>query len=204
MDDLLKHVPEKLRQTFRTTVALTDAFCDARLDAEYGRLCREMAAAFCQEGSPVRQGKPAGWAAGIVHAVGWVNFLDDPKTTPHATSDELARGLGISKATMMAKSRVIREGLDLVRMDPDWCTSAMLADNPLVWTVEVNGFLIDMRCAPRDLQEIAYEQGLIPSIPPPKARREPDKPAEPSQRPCKKPSAKPPYDGPTLFDGLDE
>lgn len=207
MDGLLKHVPKGLHRTFRAIVELTDAFCETHLDADYGRLCREMTAAVCQEGSPVRRGMPAAWAAGIIHAIGWVNFLHDPKTTPHVTPDELAKGLGISKGTMMAKSRIIRDGMDLVQMDPNWCTPAMLKDNPLVWMVEVNDLIVDMRHAPRDLQEAAYEKGLIPFVPEAEAEAEPEQ-SKPtygtdSPRPSK-PSGKPKYDGPTLFDGLDE
>jgi hypothetical protein len=41
-----------------------------------------------------------------------------------------------------------------------------LADrNPLTWMASVNGMLVDLRNAPRELQEIAFEEGLIPSIP---------------------------------------
>jgi hypothetical protein len=31
--------------------------------------------------------------------------------------------------------------------------------------LEVNGFLMDIRCAPRELQEVAFKKGLIPYIP---------------------------------------
>ena len=37
--------------------------------------------------------------------------------------------------------------------------------NPMVWTLEVNGFLMDIRHAPRELQEAAFAKGLIPYIP---------------------------------------
>jgi hypothetical protein len=40
-----------------------------------------------------------------------------------------------------------------------------MADNPMVWMLEVNGFLMDIRHAPREAQEIAFEKGLIPYIP---------------------------------------
>ena len=33
------------------------------------------------------------------------------------------------------------------------------------WMVEVNGFVTDVRHAPREVQEIALEKGLIPYIP---------------------------------------
>ncbi len=66
---------------------------------------------------------------------------------------------------MQAKAKVIREGLDLVPFDPDWCLPSRLEDNPLVWMLEVNGFLMDIRHAPREAQVVAYQKGLIPWIP---------------------------------------
>ena len=41
----------------------------------------------------------------------------------------------------------------------------MMDDNPLIWMLEVNGLLMDIRDAPREAQEIAYEKGMIPYIP---------------------------------------
>ncbi len=38
-------------------------------------------------------------------------------------------------------------------------------ENPLVWILKVNGLLMDIRDAPREAQQVAYEQGLIPYIP---------------------------------------
>ena len=40
-----------------------------------------------------------------------------------------------------------------------------MEDNPLIWMVEVNGLAVDIRHAPRQLQEIAFNKGLIPYIP---------------------------------------
>ena len=165
LGDLVADVPETCAARFTDLVRLTDAFCDAHLNAEYKDLCREMAVAVCQKGSPVLKGKTAGWAAGIVYALGRVNFLDDPSQTPHMKSKDIAGGFGVSMATMQAKAKVIREGLDLVPFHPDWCLPSKMDDNPLVWTLEVNGFLMDIRMAPREAQVVAYEKGLIPYIP---------------------------------------
>ena len=41
----------------------------------------------------------------------------------------------------------------------------MAEKNPLVWMAEVNGLLVDLRDMPREVQEIAFEDGLIPYIP---------------------------------------
>ena len=40
-----------------------------------------------------------------------------------------------------------------------------LADNPMVWMLQVNGLLVDIRHESLELQQAAYEQGLIPFIP---------------------------------------
>ena len=42
----------------------------------------------------------------------------------------------------------------------------MLLDNPLVWMFEIDGMIVDLRTAPQELQVAAYQQGLIPFIPP--------------------------------------
>ncbi|MCX5676493.1 MAG: DUF6398 domain-containing protein [Planctomycetota bacterium] len=169
MDDnlckLMADVPEAYAGRLSDLVGLTDAFCDVHLNAEYKDLCREMDVEVCQEGSPVLHGKPEGWAAGIVYALGRVNFLDDPSQTPHMKSSEIAEGFGVAVATMQAKAKVIREGLDLMPFDPDWCLPSKVDDNPLVWMLEVNGFIIDIRGAPREAQAVAYQKGLIPWIP---------------------------------------
>jgi len=171
MDELLSQVPEKLRNRFRDIVALTDSFCADHLDEEYRDLCREMAALLCREDFPVTSGKPAGWAAGVVYSIAWVNFLGDPSQPHHMKADDMARALGVSPATMMAKAKVIREGLDLIRMDPRWSVRSILEQNPLVWMVEDQfGLLHDLRRAPRDVQEEALRRGLIPFLPPEAAR----------------------------------
>jgi hypothetical protein len=47
----------------------------------------------------------------------------------------------------------------------EWTVPSKLDENPTAWMLEVNGFLMDIRHAPRELQEIAFEKGLIPYIP---------------------------------------
>jgi hypothetical protein len=37
--------------------------------------------------------------------------------------------------------------------------------NPLVWMLSVDGFVIDIRYAPVELQRAAFAKGLIPFVP---------------------------------------
>ncbi len=77
----------------------------------------------------------------------------------------MARAIGVSPATLMNKAKVIRDGLDLRRMDPRWSTQRMLEHNPLGWMLEIDGLPYDIRRAPRHIQEEAYRRGLIPFVP---------------------------------------
>jgi hypothetical protein len=40
-----------------------------------------------------------------------------------------------------------------------------MADNPVVWLIQVNGLIVDTRHMPRDVQEEAFRLGLIPYLP---------------------------------------
>jgi hypothetical protein len=121
MDELLREIPEELRNRLAEIVAATDRFCDDHLDAEFKQLCREMAALLCREGFPVASGEAAGWAAGIVYAVGWVNFLGDPSQPHHMKAEDMARAVGVSPATLMNRAGVIREG---------WASAAWTRSGP--------------------------------------------------------------------------
>jgi hypothetical protein len=51
------------------------------------------------------------------------------------------------------------------QMDPQWYRPSKMEDSPLAWMIMVNGFAVDVRQMPREVQEIAYEKGLIPYLP---------------------------------------
>jgi len=155
-------------------IELTYAFCLNHLNEEYRELCEDLVWAAYEERLPLEKGQPAGWAGGIVHAIGFVNFLQDPHHLPYMTSTQLAEGFGVSQQTMQTKSKIIRDKLDLMQMDPDWCLPSLLSDNPLVWMLEVDGFVIDARTAPIEFQQEAYRLGLIPYIPGDNSQPEPE------------------------------
>jgi hypothetical protein len=165
MDDYLRDVPVPFHPLFKAVVSLTDRFCDLYLNDEYRDMCREMAAALCVDGTPMTKGRPLSWAAGIANAVGWVNFLQDPSFEPHMTTKQMAKRLAVSQGTMLAKSKIIREGLELMPFDPDWCLPSLMEENPLAWMVEVDGLIVDARHMSPEFQQKAYEAGLIPGIP---------------------------------------
>jgi hypothetical protein len=161
-----ERLPDKMQAAYAAVVALTDAFCDEHLNAEYKELAREMTAELCRlRRSPLTSGKPLSWAGGVLHALGRVNFLSDPSQKPHMKAADMAEKVGVSPATLSAKGSAVWKALDLMQLDPRWSLPSKAEDNPLIWILQVNGMLVDIRDMPREAQVVAYEQGLIPWIP---------------------------------------
>jgi len=159
-------VPAKMRPIYEAIVSLTDGFCAQHLNEEYAQLCRKMAATLSRKRpSPLSQGRPETWACGIVYAIGRINFLFDKTQKPHMRGDELCSLMEVSQSTASAKSSKIFDALDIMQLDPEWWLPNRLESNPLLWMVEINGYLVDLRQAPREIQEQAYELGIIPYIP---------------------------------------
>ena len=100
-----------------------------------------------------------------IRTIGWVNFLDDSSQEPHLTFPFIDRAFGVAESTGQCKSKKIRSLLKIRQFDPKWTLPSRLDDNPTVWMVSVNGFVMDIRHAPRGLQIEAFEKGLIPYIP---------------------------------------
>jgi len=190
---------------------LINNFCHSHLDEEYCELCDDLTWAAFDKDLPFEKGRPAGWASGIVHAIGFINFLQDPSQSPHMTSAQLAERFGVLQQTMLTKSKIIRDEFDLMQFDPDWCLPSLIGDNPLVWMLEIDGLVIDARTAPLEFQQEAYRLGLIPYIPGDDSQQEPESqsgtgariiefPSGRKNTPASQPAQKSKDDGPGLFE----
>jgi len=159
-------VPASMQATYSAIVNLTDAICNQHLNSEYAALSRRLAAALARKRpSPIARGKPEIWACGIVYALGTVNFLFDKSQSPHMRADELCAAFGVSQSSGANKAKLIRDMMKMYQLDPDWCLPSLVDENPMIWILQVNGMMVDIRHLPREVQEIAYEKGLIPYIP---------------------------------------
>lgn len=159
-------VPESMQATSEAITTLTDAFCREHLNEEYRVLAQRMTAALCRKRpSPLTSGQPRTWACGIVYVLGQINFLTDPSTQPFMTTADLCARFGVGQSTASAKARVISQALDTSRLNPEWSLPTLLDQNPFVWMAEVNGLLVDLRNMPREVQQIAFDKGMIPYIP---------------------------------------
>ena len=157
---------EEKDEALGVVLGLIDLFCEEHLNEEYAILCRKLAEKLARKRpSPLLQGSPNAWASGIVRAVGDVNFLHDKSQTPYMRSTDIDHYLGTSPSSGAAKLAAIRKIFKMHQLDPNWSLPSRLDDNPMVWMLQVNGFMVDVRQAPREVQEIAFNKGLIPYIP---------------------------------------
>ena len=157
---------EEKDEAVQVIIGLIDQFCKEHLNEEYAVLCRMLAEKLGRKRpSPLLQGSPNAWASGIVRAVGGVNFLHDKSQTPYMRSTDIDHYLGTSPSSGAAKLAAIRKMFKMYQLDPNWTLPSRLEDNPMVWMLQVNGFMVDVRHAPREVQESAFKKGLIPYIP---------------------------------------
>jgi Domain of unknown function (DUF6398) len=91
-----------------------------------------------------------------VRAVGGVNFLHDKSQTTYMRSTDIDHHLGTSPRSEAAKLAAIRKMFKMHQLDPNWTLPSKLVGNPMVWMLQVNGFMMDVCHASREVQEIAH------------------------------------------------
>ena len=157
---------EEKDEVLHVIVGLIDQFCKKHLNEEYAVVCRKLAEKLARKRpSPLLSGSPNTWASGIVRTVGWVNFLYDKSQTPNMRLCDIDPGFGISESSGAAKLAAIRKMLNITPLNYEWTLPSRMDGNPLIWMLRINGLMIDVRHAPREVQEIAFNKGLIPYIP---------------------------------------
>jgi len=157
---------EANRQAVEEIAGLVDAFCREHLNQEYAELCRSLTEKLARKRpSPLASGKPNAWACGIVRTIGMHNFLGDKSQKPYMKIADISRIFGVGESTAAAKTATIRNMLEFGPFDFEWSLPSRAEQNPIIWMLKVNGFMMDIRNAPREAQEVAFEQGLIPYIP---------------------------------------
>lgn len=77
----------------------------------------------------------------------------------------MSEAFGVAKGTMSAKARQVRDLLRIDHFAPEFQRADIVAENPAVWLVLVDGLAMDARNLPTELQMAAYQRGLIPFVP---------------------------------------
>jgi hypothetical protein len=69
--------------------------------------------------------------------------------------------LGVVKTTVANKAGLINRTLDIGIYEPELMRVAMLEQHPMSWMVMVDGFIVDARTLPAEVQDEARGRGLI-------------------------------------------
>jgi hypothetical protein len=155
-----------MRKQYDAIVALADEVCTEHLDRRFAQLARKAAAALARKRpSPLEKGRANTWACGIVYALGHVNFVFDEGPPYHIRAEDLCAAFGVAERTAESRAKLVRKALKIGRFDPDWYLPGQVDDDPLAWYINFDGVAVDARTMPREIQEAAYEKGLIPYLP---------------------------------------
>lgn len=159
-------VPKGWEDSYRRMTEMTDRFCRQHLNEEYAELARSAIAALCRKRpSPLQSGRPQTWACAVLYALGQVNYLYDKSNTPCMSMQDLCARFGIAASTGGNKAKQVRDALHIRPWDHRWTLPSLLENTDMIWTLEVDGLLVDLRNLPLILQEEAFRKGLIPYVP---------------------------------------
>ncbi|MEB3316783.1 MAG: DUF6398 domain-containing protein [Cyanobacteriota bacterium] len=159
-------VPAALRERVESLMARIDPFCAQHLNSDYRDLIHAAVAALARKRpSPLLTGRAPSWCAGVVHAIGTANFLFDPSQTPHCAPKAIYDHFGVASSTALNHSKKVRDLLDISPFAADWLLPNLLEESPIPWMLEVDGFIVDVRTLPLEIQMEACAKGLIPYVP---------------------------------------
>ena len=159
-------VPKAQRANYERLTALTDEFCKEHLNEELAELCRYAIAALCRKRpSPLRTGRTETWACAVIYAIGQANFLFGKDSNSSMTAVELCENFKASVSTGRKKAKQVQELIGMRLYDFRWALPETIESmGSLFWTIEYDGLLMDARDLPRDVQEVAFQRGVIPYI----------------------------------------
>jgi len=131
--DDISSIPKANREWFIAITEMTDTFCNERLDDEYAGICRHVAGKLARKrDNKITRGKREIWAAGIIYAVGQMNFLFDSSFEPYQSADDICQYFGTRKSTTSQKAKLIRDHIGMNDYwDPEYSTSHMQNNNPM-------------------------------------------------------------------------
>jgi len=155
---------EKLKERVDKITKLATSFCAQKLNEEYFALAEKVIGKLHRKRpSPLLRGKEEIWAAGVVHAIGHVNFLYDKSFKPHITFEELNEFFGTKKSSVGSKAADIRKMFKMNRVTNfDFMTDSRKQDHPVYNMVMVDGFIVPLSSIPKEYQEMvkaAREKG---------------------------------------------
>ena len=179
------NIPIQMRPICGELAERISDYCGRFLSEDYRTLCLRLLEKLCRKRpSPLLKGRRNTWAAGIVYTIAANNCIFDRSMPIHRTADELSRPFGLAPATASARAAEIRRLVRLSPLDAQWLLPELIEDSPALWMLSWNGFIVDARDLPPEIQREAAGMGLIPDAPAMKEAAEGEEPAQPKKEPA--------------------
>lgn len=124
---------DKAKQKIKEIRKLVKDVCTKHLDKEYAEVSKNLIDELgASRPCPFEDGAQAkSWAAGVVTAVGRVNFLGDSSFDPYMTMTDLAKLFNVGQETASRKAKQIMDMLDVSIFDPRLTVASIQKKNPL-------------------------------------------------------------------------
>ncbi|MBS4028783.1 MAG: hypothetical protein KGZ58_09105 [Ignavibacteriales bacterium] len=149
---------ENIQQRQQIILDLVREFCAKKLNEEYFELSERLVQKLGRKRNvPFATGQPEVWAAGIIHALGTINFLFDKSFEPYVSVNDINLFFGTSKSTTGNKSNQIRNMLKLDQWDDEFSTKKMQESNPYAKLVMVDGLIMSLDMLPEEQQEMVRQ-----------------------------------------------
>jgi hypothetical protein len=71
----------------------------------------------------------------------------------------------VGESNGQGKAKAIRDLLKIRQFDFHWMLRRRVEESPMAWMISVNGFMLDARRLRPEIQEEAFQKGLIPYLP---------------------------------------
>jgi hypothetical protein len=137
---------------------LVRSFCSKKLDEDYSDLAERLTLKLGRKRTNLLStGKPEVWAAGIIHALGTINFLFDKSFEPFVSVDEINEHFGTNKSTTGNKSKQIREMFKMNHFNDEFSTRKMKDDSPFNNLVMVDGLIVPLDTSPEQYQDMVRQ-----------------------------------------------
>ena len=159
-------ISSQMQPVYDEIAAIIEEYCDQYLSKDYETICLRLLEKLCRKRpSPLLKGRRNTWAAGIVYTIGANNFIFDKSMPIHRTAEELSRPFGISPSTAGNKAAEIRKLVSISPLDAEWLLPELIEEIPAVWMLSIDGYIVDARNLPLEMQYEAARMGLIPYVP---------------------------------------
>jgi len=147
-------IPADKRERFREVALMLEQFGHTHLDPELTAFTQELWRRVCRRQTmDCRRGKPAVWAATVVHVIARMNFLFDRGQPVHLTFDTICGWFQASKATVGGKATELERALRLRQhSEPGLCRPKFIDDFEFVQLP--NGVVMTLG--------MAKQRGLVP------------------------------------------